>query len=178
MPRNKFAGRYKRNEYITSPSVFVIDEKGDKVGVMAIKDALLMARDAELDLVEVAPNADPPVCKIVSWSKFRYQQQQRTEQSGKKQKKLKEFRFKAGIGINDKERKIRRGIEFLDKGHPVKITLVPTRRVLKMSIKDIFNELLTHFEDYSRITDVQRGARRMSVTFKKKNIVKDKKNHM
>lgn len=137
-----------------------------------------MARDVGLDLVEVAPKADPPVCKIVSWSKFRYQQQKRTEQSRKKQKKLKEFRFKAGIGKNDMERKVRRGIEFLDKGHPVKITLVPTRRVIKRSIKDIFNDLLTHFEDYSKITDVQRGARRMSVTFKKKNIDKDKKDHL
>lgn len=134
-----------------------------------------MANEKELDLVEISPNTNPPVCRIIDWSKFVYSIQKKDKTQKHKEKRLKEFRFKAGIGEWDLNRKVKRSKEFLDKGHPVKITLIPTRRVLKESIREIFDNLLTNFKDYNRITDVQHSAQKMSVTFKMTKSGKNKK---
>ncbi len=167
--QSRFEGKFKRNEYIRSSTVRVIDEQGENLGELKTAEAIALAGEKGLDLIEISPTANPPVCKIMAWDKFQFQQQKKGKQNKKKkEKRLKEFRFKAGIGEQDEARKIKRAKEFLTKGHAVKITLIPTHRVIKTSIKEIFDDLLTNFEGYSRITDVQKGARKISVTFKLK----------
>ncbi len=143
--------KYNKNQYIRSEKVRVVD--GDEnLGVMDTKEAIQLAKSKELDLVEVAPNADPPVCKIMSWSKFLYDKKKKAKKARKhKQKEQKEFRFGTYIGKADKERLLRRAKEYLDKGHNVKITVTRKRRTPYQQSKDLLNELLTHFTEYSTI---------------------------
>ena len=85
-----------------------------------------MAREAELDLVEVAPNADPPVCKVMDYGKFKYQESIRAKEARKKQghQTVKEMRFRPKIGVHDYETKKGRVVEFLEDGHRVKVTVM------------------------------------------------------
>lgn len=110
------------NQEIRSPEVRVIDNKGEQVGVMNTKEALQLAKSRELDLVEVAPGAKPPVCKILDYNKYKYQQKKRE----KKQKRsdLKELRFTTQIQDHDLDTKIRRMRVFLEQGHKVRITII------------------------------------------------------
>ncbi|MBN1374211.1 translation initiation factor IF-3 [Candidatus Dojkabacteria bacterium] len=155
----------------------VIDESNDNVGEMSTQDAISLAKERELDLVEVAPKANPPVCKLIQWSKFQYQQQKKEKKNKGKEKKLKEMRFKTGIGLPDLERKVENAKEFLEKGHAVKITLMSSRKAIKRSMDDIFADLLTYFEGYSKISDVQKGRRQIGVIFKKTQSVKSTDNN-
>lgn len=154
----------------------MIDEKGDNLGELDTHEAIQIAQDRGLDLVEVSPNANPPVCRIVSWSKFQYQQQKKLKDNKSKAKRLKEMWFSSSIGEKDLERKTNRAKEFLTEGHPVKITMKGGKRVSSDAMKLAFDKVLTYFEDYSKITDVQKGFRQMSVTFKQKKNVQNSKN--
>lgn len=112
------------NREIRAIKVRVISEDGQQLGVFTVQDALLKARDMGLDLVEIAPNAEPPVCKIIDYGKFRYQQTKR-EKSNKKasqQVKLKEIKLKPNIDTHDLDVKIRHAREFVEKGCKVKFT--------------------------------------------------------
>lgn len=133
----------------------LVDSDGENKGVVKTPKALKMARDQGLDLVEVAPNADPPVCKIVSWSKFKYEKKKKEKQSRKnKQKEMKELRFGSYIADGDKNRQLDRAKEFLDEGHNVKITVVKkNRRAPMQQAKNLMNELLTELSDYSTIDE-------------------------
>jgi translation initiation factor IF-3 len=95
------------------------------VGIVTIQQALQMAEDADLDLVEVAPSADPPVCKIMDYGKFKYQESIRAKEARKKQghQTVKEIRFGPKIGIHDYETKKNRVVEFLEDGHRVKVSV-------------------------------------------------------
>lgn len=102
----------------------VIDQNGEQLGVISISDALRRAQDAGLDLVEVAANANPPVCKIIDYGKFRYDQTKREKESKKAQHviKVKEVKLKPNIDTHDLETKMRKAKDFLSKGNKVKIT--------------------------------------------------------
>lgn len=104
----------------------VIDEEGNQLGVLNVKDAVLKAEEAGLDLVEVAPNANPPVCKIIDFGKFRYDQTKREKESKKSQVqiKVKEVKLKPNIDEHDLMTKVRHAKEFLQKGNKVKLTLM------------------------------------------------------
>ena len=96
------------------------------MGIVPTTEALSMSKEASLDLVEVSPNAEPPVCKIMDFGKFQYQKSKRDHESKKKSHKtdVKELRFRPGTGENDTERKIAKAREFLESGHRVQLTML------------------------------------------------------
>ncbi|MCX7719436.1 MAG: translation initiation factor IF-3 [Candidatus Sumerlaeaceae bacterium] len=112
------------NEEIRAREVRLIDQNNHQVGVVAIADALRMAREAELDLVEVAPDAKPPVCKIIDFKKVIYEQKRRLRESRKRQKtvEVKEVKMRPSIDHHDYLTKINHARAFLQDGHKVKIT--------------------------------------------------------
>ncbi|OJW49167.1 MAG: translation initiation factor IF-3 [Alphaproteobacteria bacterium 41-28] len=113
------------NEEITSPEVRLVDENGEMVGVVSQKQALERAYAAGLDLVEVSPNADPPVCKILNHGKFKYEEQKRRAEIRKKQKiiEIKEIQLRPGIDKHDFEVKMRSARKFIEEGDKLKVTL-------------------------------------------------------
>jgi translation initiation factor IF-3 len=110
---------------ITSPQVRLVDENGEQVGVVAIADALRRAEEAGLDLMEVSPNADPPVCKIIDYGRFRYEAQKKKNEARKKQKtiEVKEIKMRPNIDTHDYEVKMRAIHRFIDEGDKVKVTM-------------------------------------------------------
>ena len=113
------------NEEIIAPEVLLIDETNQKRGVMKILEALNLARLAELDLVEVAPMATPPVCRILNYGKYRFQQQKREHEARKKQKvqELKEIKMRPKIDVHDYDFKLKAILSFLKDGDKVKVSV-------------------------------------------------------
>jgi translation initiation factor IF-3 len=113
------------NEKISSPKVRLVDENGEMLGILSHKDALERAYKAGLDLVEVSPNADPPVCKILNYGKYKFEEQKRRSEIRKKQKiiEVKEIQMRPGIDKHDFEVKMRSGRKFIEEGDKLKITL-------------------------------------------------------
>jgi len=113
------------NEQIRDKEVRLIGENGEQLGIMSSRDALKLAREAELDLVKIAPNAQPPVCKIMDYGKYRYEQARREKEAKKKQKviEVKEVRLSPNIDDNDLNTKISAARKFIQKGNRVKVTL-------------------------------------------------------
>ena len=116
---------HRINDRIEVPQVRLIDEAGEMVGVVAVADALRRAEEAGLDLVEVAPAADPPVCKILDYGKFKYEAQKKASAARKKQRVIdvKEIKMRPNIDSNDYNIKMRKIHEFLSEGDKVKVTL-------------------------------------------------------
>jgi translation initiation factor IF-3 len=119
------ARQYRVNERINSPQVRVIGENGEQLGVMAVGEALRAARTAEVDLVEVAPNSDPPVCRLLDYGKLRYltSKKDRESKKGQKSTELREVRFRPNIGTHDLEAKTRKVKELIEDGAKVKLTV-------------------------------------------------------
>lgn len=113
------------NTQIDVPSVRLVNEKGDMLGVVATREAIRMAEQAGLDLVEISPNAEPPVCKILDYGKYRYEAQKKAHDARKKQKviSVKEIKLRPMIDKNDLDIKMRAVKKFLEEGDKVKITL-------------------------------------------------------
>ena len=103
----------------------MIGEEGQQLGVMALRDALNMAKDAGVDLVMVSPSANPPVCRIVDYGKFKYEQLRREKEAKKKQKtvEVKEVRLSPNIDVNDLNTKCNSARKFIEKGNKVKVSL-------------------------------------------------------
>lgn len=114
------------NEEIRAREVRVVTEAGEQLGVMTLKDAQKAALEQMLDLVEIAPNSKPPVCKIMDYGKFRYEQQKRDKEARKKQKvfALKEVKLRPAIDDHDFEVKRRAAERFLEDGDKVKCTIM------------------------------------------------------
>ena len=115
----------KANEQIEAAEVRLIDAEGGQVGVVGISEAISMAVDSGLDLVEVSPNVSPPVCKILDLGKYKYEAQKKKSEARKKQKiiELKEIKFRPNIEQHDYDVKMRAMRRFLDDGDKVKVTL-------------------------------------------------------
>ncbi|MEE8496549.1 MAG: translation initiation factor IF-3 [Xanthomonadales bacterium] len=115
----------RRNENITAPQVRVIDADGEQAGIMAIQAALDLADEDGMDLVEIAPNGEPPVCRIMDYGKFKFEQAKKAQIAKKKQKntQLKEIKFRPGTDEADYQVKMRNVRRFLDEGDKVKLTL-------------------------------------------------------
>ena len=113
------------NEQIRDREVRLIGEDGQVVGIMSSKEALKIAKEAELDLVNIAPQAKPPVCKIVDYGKYRYEMARKEKEAKKKQKtmEIKEVRFSPNIDTNDLNTKINMARKFISHGDKVKVTL-------------------------------------------------------
>jgi translation initiation factor IF-3 len=113
------------NEQIRDKEVRVIGEDGEQLGVMSAKEAMKLAKEAELDLVKIAPTAKPPVCKIIDYGKYRYEQARKEKEAKKKQKiiDVKEVRLSPNIEENDLNTKAIQARKFIAKGDKVKVTL-------------------------------------------------------
>ena len=115
----------RTNEDIRVPKVLLIDEHGEKQGIMPTSAAIEAAQEAGMDLVEVSPNADPPVCKILDYGKFRFQEQKKKNEARKKQKvvEIKEIKLRPNIDDHDYDVKARAMHRFFEEGDKVKVTL-------------------------------------------------------
>ena len=113
------------NGQIRDKEVRVIAENGDQLGVMPVKEAMKLAQEAELDLVKIAPKAQPPVCKIIDYGKYRYELARKEKEAKKKQKtvEVKEVRISPNIDTNDLNTKMNNARKFISKGNKVKVTL-------------------------------------------------------
>jgi translation initiation factor IF-3 len=113
------------NEQIRDKEVRLIGSDGEQLGIMSAKEAMKLAEEADLDLVKIAPNAKPPVCKIIDYGKYRYELARKEKEAKKKQKtvELKEIRLSPNIEANDLNTKVNAAKKFISKGNKVKITL-------------------------------------------------------
>ncbi len=113
------------NEQIRDKEVRLIGEDGQQLGIVSSREALRMAKEAELDLVKIAPTAKPPVCKIIDYGKYKYEQVRKEKEAKKKQKivEVKEVRMSPNIDVNDLNTKTASARKFLEKGNKVKVTL-------------------------------------------------------
>lgn len=131
VPRDRFRERgpdtrIRINDGITARQVRLIDEKGHQAGIKQIDDAQRYAASVNLDLVEVAPQADPPVCRVMNFSKYRYEQELKAKQARKHQSTItiKEIKFRPKIGIADYETKKGHVVRFLEHKDKVKVTIM------------------------------------------------------
>lgn len=113
------------NEQVRDKEVRLIGPDGEQLGIMSAKDAMKIAKDAELDLVKIAPKAKPPVCKVIDYGKYRYELARKEKEAKKKQKtvEVKEVRLSPNIDSNDLMTKVNQARKFLSKGDKVKVTL-------------------------------------------------------
>ena len=157
------------NEQIRDKEVRVIGEDGEQLGIMSAKDAMKLAREAELDLVKIAPTAKPPVCKIVDYGKYRYEQMRKEKEAKKKQKTIdiKEVRFSPNIDTNDLNTKINQARKFLSKGDKVKVSIRFRGRELahtEIGI-DILNNFAAQLEDVAVVEKPAKVEGRSMVMF-------------
>ena len=143
------------NQFIKASEVRVVHDKKGSLGVMNIKDALALAREEDSDLVEIVPNANPPVCKIINYGKYKFELQKKNKEAKKKQKlvQLKEIKMRPQISVHDYNFKMKHIREFLNEGNKVKITIMFRGRemahtefgydLIAKIIKDLENEAST-----------------------------------
>jgi len=124
----------------------VVGSEGDQIGVMQIRDALARAEEEGMDLVEIAPQAEPPVCRIMDWGKYRFEQSKKAQAARKKQKQIqiKEVKFRPGTDDHDYDVKMRNLRRFIDEGDKVKVTL--RFRGREMAHQELGLELLQRVE--------------------------------
>lgn len=134
------AKHVRRNREIRAREVRLIDADGNQLGVVSINEALKRAQDDELDLIEVSPNANPPVAKIVDWGKYQYEQAKQLKKSKTKQPEIKQIRFGLKIGSHDLEVKLKKIRIFLEAGHKVKVSVFFRGR--EMAHRELGQELL------------------------------------
>lgn len=123
--RLKISKSIRINQEIKAEQLRVIGPDGDQLGIMSLSEALKVAENAGVDLIEISPNADPPVVKVVDWGKYQYQKMKEQQKSKKNSKtaELKQMRMGLKIGANDLDIKLRKIREFLVSGHKVKILI-------------------------------------------------------
>jgi translation initiation factor IF-3 len=145
------------NERIRLSPVRLIDDEGEQIGVIPVDEALKLAREKGLDLVEVAANSRPIVCKIMDYGRFRYEQEKKAREAKKQQHQvdLKEVKFRPNINIHDFETKVRRARQFLEQGKHVKITIM--FRMREMRRPENGYEILRRVRD--DLTDVAKVER-------------------
>lgn len=151
----------------------VIGTNGEQLGIMSLSDALKTAENAEVDLIEISPNSDPPVAKIVDWGKFQYQKMKEQQKNKKHAKtmELKQMRLGLKIGANDLEIKLRKIREFLSVGHKVKILIFFRGR--EMAHQELGYEMIdkiaTQLEEYAVVEQKpQMNGRNLSIVIRSK----------
>ena len=157
------------NDQIRDKEVRVIGENGEQLGIMSSKEALQLAEEAGVDLVKIAPTAKPPVCKIVDYGKYRYEQMRKEKEAKKKQKTIdiKEVRFSPNIDTNDLNTKINQARKFLSKGDKVKVSIRFRGRELahtEIGI-DILNNFAAQLEDVAVVEKPAKVEGRSMVMF-------------
>ena len=138
------------NEEIRDSEIRLIDESGNQLGIMTPDEALRIAVEKDLDLVKIAPNSKPPVCRIMDYGKYRFEQSKREKEARKNQHviEIKEIRLSPGIGVNDFNFKLKNGQKFLADGDRVKVTV--RFRGREMAHTEIGEELLQKFAEGCR----------------------------
>jgi translation initiation factor IF-3 len=147
--------RYRTNQRIFASELRVLDGEGKQIGVLSKDEALKLAQDQELDLVEIAPAAKPPVAKIIDYNKFLYQQEKKKKEEKRKAKvsETKEVRLGPFMSDNDLQVMIRRGREFLEDGDKVRLVVKFRGRQITRSEfgKQIINKVVTSLSDISKV---------------------------
>ena len=140
------------NERIRDREVRLLSESGEQLGIMSSREALKLAREADLDLVKIAPNAKPPVCKIIDYGKYRYELARKEKEAKKKQKtmEVKEVRLSPNIDTNDLNTKANQARKFITKGDKVKVTL--RFRGREMAHVNYSKQILDSF--YEKLEDI------------------------
>jgi len=135
------------NEEIQEKEVRLISEEGEQLGVMSSEEALKIAEEREMDLVLISPQAKPPVCRVMDYGKFRFEQTKKEKEARKNQRviEIKEIRMSPGIGENDFNTKLKNGQKFLQDGDRLKVTV--RFRGREMAHTQIGEELLTNFAE-------------------------------
>lgn len=145
---------FKINEQIRAKEVRVIDENGTMIGVFSLQDAIEKAKEATLDLIEVSPNSNPPVCKISNFGKMKYEIQKKLAEAKKKQKtvEVKEIKMTINIGKGDYDTKIRHAKEFIEKGNKVKISIrMKGREITHREIADkMMQQIIIETEAFAK----------------------------
>ena len=143
------------NEQIRDREIRLIGEDGQQLGIMSSREAMKIAREAELDLVKIAPQAKPPVCKIIDYGKYRYELARKEKEAKKKQKtiEVKEVRLSPNIDCNDLNTKIASARKFIEKGNKVKVTLRFRGREMAhvQSSRHILDEFAKALEDIALV---------------------------
>ncbi|MEO0140144.1 MAG: translation initiation factor IF-3 [candidate division WOR-3 bacterium] len=152
-PAKNIGAKYRINEEITSKEVAVVDETGKAIGTMSIREALDLAYSKELDLVEVAPTATPPVCRIMDYGKFIYQEKKKQRESKGHASEVKEISLRPNISEHDLGVKLRKAREFLDEGHKVRFRLVFKGREIVHSeeYKEILFRIAEALDDVAKV---------------------------
>ena len=151
----------------------VIDEEGNQIGIIPIEDALAMARDRDLNLVEVAPEAKPPVCKVMDYGKFKYQQKKKEHKAKSKQHQvvLKEIRVRPKTDSHDIETKVKNARKFLEQGHKVQVNLLfRGREMMHLDVgRNVMNSIVEALSDICKVekTPAQEGRRMIMILAKK-----------
>ncbi|HEX3066885.1 MAG TPA: translation initiation factor IF-3 [Dongiaceae bacterium] len=155
------------NTQITVPTVRLVKEDGTMVGVTPIREALAMAADAGLDLVEISPNAVPPVCKILDFGKFKYEIQKKRNEARKKQKVIdvKEIKLRPGIDAHDYDVKMRAVTRFLEEGDKVKVTMrFRGREMVHQELgAQVLERVRTQFDEAAKVEQMPRLEGRQMV---------------
>ena len=162
------------NEQIRDREVRLIGENGEQLGIMSAREAFKIAQEAELDLVKVAPMAKPPVCKIIDYGKYKYEQTRKEKEARKKQKtvEVKEVRLSPNIDTNDLNTKINNAKKFISKGNKVKVTLRFRGREMahvqqSKHILDDFAETLSDIASVEKPAKMEGRAMSMVLTEKR-----------
>jgi translation initiation factor IF-3 len=151
---------YQINEEIRDKEVRLIGEDGAQLGIMSAAEALKIAIEQELDLVKIAPGSTPPVCKVMDYGKYRFEQAKRDKEARRNQHivEVKEIRMSPGIGINDFNTKLKNGQKFLQEGDRLKVTV--RFRGREMAHTNIGEELLKKFaEECSELATVDKNPK-------------------
>ena len=169
IPRPEIQRKHKINDEITASEVRVLDTHGEPLGVMNRRDALKLAQDREADLVLIAPQASPPVCRIIDYGKFSYQQQKKEKEQKKQQHQqiLKEIRLRAGTDTHDLDFKSNHARRFLLEGNKVKATVMfRGREIVHQDLgRALLQEFVDGLADVSKIDqDIRSEGRTLSVT--------------
>ncbi|MFQ5951961.1 MAG: translation initiation factor IF-3 [Candidatus Omnitrophota bacterium] len=163
--RGRWQDQTRVNQRIRVPKVRLVDEEGNQLGVVSTSEALEKARDRGYDLVEVAPNTDPPVCRIMDYSKYKYEQEKKRKLAKKKQHvvHVKEIRFKARIEEHDYQVKLKHIKEFLERKDKVRVSL--RLRGREMAHKELGRELMNRIaNDVSALGEMDSPPKMMGRT--------------
>ncbi len=172
---NKKQNRHqpRKNHFIRTEEVQLISSKGENLGTKKTSEALRMAEDENLDLIEINPNQKPPICKIMDYSKYMYEKKKK--QKASKAKDQKELRFSPVIEQHDIDVRIKKAEKFLSKGHNVKLTIFRKGRQTHEQAKEVMDKLLDIFQEYSTIEErPKQEGRKLYTTIKAEKAAKKK----
>ncbi len=168
----------RKNQYINAHEVQLITNEGENLGIKKREEALSMAEQEELDLIEINPNAKPPICKIMDYSKYMYDKKKKQKKGKGKARDQKELRFSPVIEQHDIDVRVSRAEKFLSKGHNVKLTIFRKGRQTYEQAREVMDKLLDIFKEYNTIEDSpKQEGRKLYITLKaeKKKDDKEKK---